>query len=109
MTSAPNALAGFKAPPVQATPINSATKSESPIPTGATKVTLVFSAANMRMVNTSSIVKNISRKSPWAIEVPGASAQLKSTVSPGRRPRTAAAAAIEATTWAMNMKIDLDV
>jgi len=42
----------------------------SPIPMGARKVPLCFSAASMKMVKTSSAVKNISMNKPRAMEVP---------------------------------------
>ena len=37
---------------------------------GAMKVALDFSAANISTVKTSSAVKNISMKTPWAMDVP---------------------------------------
>ena len=43
-----------------------------PIPIGAMNVARCFSAASMRMVNTRSVVRNISMKSPWARFVPSA-------------------------------------
>lgn len=45
-------------------PASSAMNRESPIPTGATKVALLFSAASIKMVKTNIVVKNISMKTP---------------------------------------------
>lgn len=42
MTDGAKARAGFSDPPVKYTPINSAMKRESLMPTGATKMALVF-------------------------------------------------------------------
>lgn len=48
----------------EGTNINSAMKSDKPIPSGAMNVPRCFSAANMNMVKTNWIVKNISINSP---------------------------------------------
>lgn len=59
--------------------INSAMNSDRPIPRGAMNVPLCFSAANMKIVKTNCIVKNISMNSPWATVVgpPSVVATLK--------------------------------
>lgn len=51
---------GMSIPPVKKTPANSATNRARPMPSGAMKVPLCFSAASMKMVSTSSAVRNIS-------------------------------------------------
>ena len=48
----------------ESVPASSATKRARPMPTGAMNVALVFSAASINTVKTSSAVKNISMKSP---------------------------------------------
>lgn len=48
------------------------------MPMGAMKVWCDFSCASMRTTKTSSAVRNISRKSPWAVEVPPESVVLAS-------------------------------
>ena len=60
------------------------------IPTGAIKVALCFSAASMKMVNTSCMVRNISMKRPWAVFVP-ADKVVCTAKSPGKRAETTAA------------------
>lgn len=60
----------------------------------------------MSTVKTSSHVKNISRKRPWALFVPPASAVLKRIVVDGIMARTTAAAAIPPTSWAMKITRD---
>ncbi|KAB8338840.1 hypothetical protein FH972_021784 [Carpinus fangiana] len=60
---------------------------------GAMKVALCFSAAIMKMANTSSAVKNISMKRPRTIEVPPPSA-VSTAISPGKRAETTPADAM---------------
>lgn len=69
------------------------------MPTGAMKVALCFSAANMKMVKTSSAVKNISMNRPRTMEVSTREAGVedKPVVTfkgPGKRHETIPAAAI---------------
>lgn len=77
-------------------PVNSATKRASPIPTGAMKLPVCFSAANMKIVKTRDIVKSISMMTPCAIVVVALSSVLTFR-PPVKRPFTIAAAAIAAT------------
>ena len=58
---------------------------------GAINVALLFSAANINTVKTSSAVKNISMKTPWAMDVPLVRVVVKAG-SPGNMHRTRAAA-----------------
>ena len=58
---------------------------------GAMKVALLFSAANINTVKTSSAVKNISMKTPWAMEVPFVKVVVNAGL-PGNMHRTRAAA-----------------
>lgn len=58
---------------------------------GAMKVALLFSAANINTVKTSSAVKNISMKTPWAMDVPWVKVVANAGV-PGNMHRTRAAA-----------------
>lgn len=58
---------------------------------GAIKVALLFSAANINTVKTSSAVKNISMKTPWAMDVPCVRVVVNAGV-PGNMHRTRAAA-----------------
>jgi len=51
-------------------PASSATKRARPMPRGAMNVTFDFSAASMRMVKIKIKVRNISMKTPWAMDVP---------------------------------------
>ena len=55
------------------------------------KVALVFSAANINTVKTSSDVKNISMKTPWAMDVPFFKVVANAGL-PGNIHRTRAAA-----------------
>ena len=81
-------------------PVSSAMNSERPIPTGAMNVPLCFSAANMKIVKTSSAVKNISMKRPCEIDVPPA--RLVLTVrGPGKSAETVAAAVMPPKIWEM--------
>jgi len=57
-------------PPVKYTPESSAMKRESPMPIGAKKVPLCFSAASKKMVITSCAVRNISITVPLLAEKP---------------------------------------
>jgi hypothetical protein len=79
-------------------PVNMATKRDRPIPTGATKVAFVFSAASIRTVMTSSAVRNISIKTPCAIEVPFVRV-VRTLNGPGKMHFTTPAAAMPATIW----------
>ena len=58
---------------------------------GAMKVALLFSAANINTVKTSSDVKNISMKTPWVVDVPWVKVVANAGV-PGNIHRTRAAA-----------------
>ena len=58
---------------------------------GAMNVALLFSAANINTVKTSSAVKNISMKTPWAIDVPLVKVVVNAGL-PGNIHRTRAAA-----------------
>lgn len=58
---------------------------------GAMKVALLFSAANINTVKTSSAVKNISMKTPWAMDVPLVKVVVNAGF-PGNMHRTRAAA-----------------
>lgn len=80
----PNALAGFKAPPVKKTETISPMKSAMPIPIGATGVALCFSPASMITVKTNSAVPKASIKRPWTIEVPGVRDVATSNLSGNR-------------------------
>lgn len=63
------------------------------MPTGAMNVPLCFSAASMKIVKTSSAVRNISMNRPWAMEVPPL--RLVRTVNgPGKSAEHMAAAVI---------------
>jgi len=75
-------------------PESSAMKRERPMPTGARKVPLCFSAASMKMQKTSSAVKNISMNSPCTMLEPPP--RVVDTFSgPGKSAETTAAEAIE--------------
>ena len=50
-------------------PTSSATNNASPIPTGATKFPVCFSAASIKIVKTSSVVKSISIRTACALVV----------------------------------------
>ena len=75
-----------------------------PIPTGARYVLRCFSAANMKMVKTSSAVKNISMKRACVVVVPAA-LLVPTFIGPGNKHDTTAAADMHANSWAMNNKI----
>lgn len=60
----------------------------------------------MRIANTSSAVKNISKNSPCGILVPGANLTLKRTSFPGIRPRITPAAAMAPNICDMKMNTD---
>ena len=77
----------------QSIPVSSATKRDSPIPIGAINVAFDFSAARNSTVRTSSAVKNISIKSPCAIDVPPVNLVWTDRV-PGNMHKTSAAATI---------------
>ena len=64
---------------------------DKPMPTGAINVALCFSAASMKMVKTSSAVRNISMKRPRVTEVPILSA-VRTSSGPGNSTLTTAAA-----------------
>jgi hypothetical protein len=68
----------------------------NPTPTGARKVSLLFSAASISTVNTSSHVRNISMKTPCTIDVPGLSVVFTVLMSPGNMHDTRPAAVIPA-------------
>jgi len=63
---------------------------ESPIPIGARKVPLCFSAASMKMVKTSSEVRNISMNKPRAMDVPPPRV-VETLRGPGNKADTTAA------------------
>ena len=65
-------------------PVSSAMKSDDPIPTGAMKVALCFSAAGIKIVKTSCAVRNLSMKRPRTIEVPPLS-DVRMTSGAGKR------------------------
>lgn len=75
-------------------------KSANPMPTGARKVALCFSAASMKMVNINMAVRNISIKTPRVTDVYGFKV-VRTASGPGNTACTAAAAAIPATIWVM--------
>ena len=68
------------------------------MPTGAMNVALCFSAASIKMVKTSSAVKNISMKSPCVTVVPPPKA-VRTFKGPGNNADTTAAAEIEPSNW----------
>lgn len=74
------------------------TNSVIPIPMGARNVALCFSTANIKMTTKNWIVRNISMKSPWTIEVPAPKETLTSK-GPGKRAETTPAAAMPARIW----------
>lgn len=84
-------------------PASSATNNAHPIPTGAIKVPLCFSAASMKIVNTSRNVKNISRKRPLAMDVPPPSVVF-TFIGPGRIAETTAAAQMAPSIWEMKTR-----
>jgi hypothetical protein len=90
----------LRLPPVKKTPVSSATKSDKPMPMGARKVPLCFSAASMRMVKTSMAVRNISMNSPLTIEVPPPRV-VDTFMAEGKRHETIPAAAMAPRIWPM--------
>lgn len=84
-------------------PASSAMNSDSPIPTGATNVALLFSAASMKMVNTSIVVKNISMKRPCVFDVPAPN-DVRTLSWPGYKTSTIPAAVIPPMIWEMKIK-----
>ena len=72
-------------------PAISATNKANPIPTGAKKVPLLFSAASINTVTINKQVKNISIKSPCATLVPGLNVVFTSEIGPGNMTDTMAA------------------
>lgn len=105
-TQGPKLRAGFKLPPVKKTPTISATNNAMPIPTGARNVALCFSAASMKTVKTSKEVRNISRKTPRAGDIPALNVVLTDK-GPGTRAWTTPAAAIPASICATKHMIAL--
>lgn len=99
MRAGPKERAGFKEPPVKYTPASSAMNSASPMTRGATKVALCFSAASMKMVESSMKVRNISMNKPLTTEVSLLSAVL-TVRGPGKSPETTAAAMMAPSSWA---------
>ena len=84
-------------------PASSAIKRDSPMPTGAMNVPLCFSAASMKIVNTSCAVRNISMNSPCALLVP----PLRDVVTargPGNKALTIPADAIAPSICAMKTR-----
>lgn len=67
---------------------------------------LATSAASIRIVKTSSAVKNISKNSPCGILVPGANLTLKRISGPGISAFITAAAAIDPRIWDIKMNTD---
>jgi len=57
----------------------------SPIPSGARNVARCFSTASMKMTSMSWIVRNISMKRPWTVEVP-APRDTETRSGPGKSP-----------------------
>ncbi len=55
----------------------------SPIPSGARNVARCFSTASMKMTSMSWIVRNISMKRPWTVEVP-APRETETRSGPGK-------------------------
>jgi len=72
------------------------TNSANPTPTGARKVSLLFSTASISTVNTSSHVRNISIKTPCVIDVVGLSVVFTALMSPGNMHDTRPAATMPA-------------
>lgn len=103
-THGPKLLEGFSEPPVKNTPTISATNNAKPIPIGAKKVALCFSAASIKIVKTRRDVRNISRKTPCAIEVL-APRVVETLKGPGRMADTTAAALIPASICAIKHRI----
>lgn len=81
-------------------PAISATNSARPMPMGAINVSLLFSAASIRTVKTSSHVRNISKKTPWATVMPGARVVSTTLIGPGIMQSTKAAATMPPRIWA---------
>ena len=87
-------------------PANSAMNKDRPIPTGAMKVALCFSAASMKIVKTSWAVRNISMKRPWVTVVPCDNDVCTFSV-PGNNGLLIAAAAMAPSICDMKSKIPL--
>jgi hypothetical protein len=68
------------------------------MPTGAIKVDFVFSAANISTVITSWDVRNISMKTPWAMDVPFVRV-VRALRGPGKMSRTTPPATMLAISW----------
>jgi hypothetical protein len=72
----------------------------SPIPIGARKVALCFSAASMKMQKMSSAVSSVSMNRPRVMEVP-LLRLVRTVMGPGKSPDTTAAAVMAPRTCAM--------
>jgi hypothetical protein len=68
-------------------------KRDNPMPMGARKVPLCFSAASMRMVKTNMAVRNISMNRPLTTEVPPPRV-VDTFIALGKRQETIPAAAM---------------
>lgn len=79
-------------------PVSSAMNNDNPIPTGAMKVPLCFSAASMKIVKTSSAVRNISMKRPCVTDVPP-DRLVRTVKGPGKSADTMAAAVMPPRIW----------
>jgi hypothetical protein len=102
-THGPKDRVGLRLPPVKNTPTISATKSDNPMPMGARKVALCFSAASMKIVKTSRDVRNISRNTPMAGVTP-LPRVVETLRGPGRIAETTPAAAMPASIWEMKQR-----
>jgi hypothetical protein len=87
-------------------PASSAMKSASPIPIGARKVALCFSAASMKMQKMSSKVRNASMNKPRTTDV-FVDKVVRTARGPGNRAETTAAAQIPARSCVMMSSIAL--
>ena len=76
---------------------------DNPMPMGARKVPLCFSAASMRMVKTNMAVRNISMNRPLTIEVPPPSV-VDTFIALGKRQETTPAAAMAPRIWPMKTR-----
>jgi hypothetical protein len=76
-------------------PASSAMKRANPMPRGARKVDLCFSAASMKIQKMSSNVKKTSMNKPWTTEV-FLDSVVRTARGPGNKPDTTAAAAMAA-------------
>lgn len=84
--------------------MSSAMNNDRPIPMGAMKVARCFSAANMKIVKTSCIVKNISMNRPCTTVV-GFARVVATLNPPGWRPYTTPEAAIAPSICAMMIRM----